>query len=153
MGTVLASTMRKDSKWRMISEQGGELSLKHTLDTRSMKKVLHCFLNRACWLIRILHKTREPRVGTTQHYLDSKKGLSTGPFITHLNQFLYFWSTCGNQPYGIWGNNGEVIVNLLHAEGTVHLTRAQPPFNTGHTVDVFTWQAEWIFGVSHTHWA
>ena len=41
MGTGLVSTMRKDSKRRMISELGGELSLKHTVDTRSMKKALH----------------------------------------------------------------------------------------------------------------
>lgn len=40
-GRGLVSTMRKDSKWRMISELGGELSLKHTVDTRSMKKALH----------------------------------------------------------------------------------------------------------------
>lgn len=53
---LFASTMRKDNKWRMISEQGGELSLKHTLVTRSIKNALHCFLNWACCLTRTLHK-------------------------------------------------------------------------------------------------
>lgn len=45
MGGLLTSTMRKDNRWRIIVELGGELSLKHILDTRSMKKALHCFLN------------------------------------------------------------------------------------------------------------
>lgn len=45
MGVLLTSTMRKDNRWRIIVGLGGELSLKHILDTRSMKKVLHCFLN------------------------------------------------------------------------------------------------------------
>lgn len=45
MGALLTSTMRKDNRWRIIVELGGELSLKHILDTRSMKKALHCFLN------------------------------------------------------------------------------------------------------------
>lgn len=80
METGLASTMRKDSKCRMISEEGGELSLKHTVDTRSMKKALHCFLNQACWLIRILDKKRDKelqfitgQIHTACHYLDLMK--------------------------------------------------------------------------------
>lgn len=50
------STMRKDNRWRIISEQGGELSLKHTLVTRSMKNALHCSLNWACWSTTTLQK-------------------------------------------------------------------------------------------------
>lgn len=53
---LFTSTMTKDNKWRMMSEQGGELSLKHTLVTRSMKKALQHFLNWACWLTRTLQK-------------------------------------------------------------------------------------------------
>lgn len=44
-GPLVTSTMRRDNRWRIIFELGGELSLKHILDTRSMKKALHCFLN------------------------------------------------------------------------------------------------------------
>lgn len=45
MGVLVTSTMRRDNRWRIIVELGGELSLKHILDTRSMKKALHRFLN------------------------------------------------------------------------------------------------------------
>ena len=48
MGRGLASSMRNDSRWRTMAEQGGVLSLKHMVETRSMKKALHCFLNLAC---------------------------------------------------------------------------------------------------------
>lgn len=45
MEVLVTSTMRRDNRWRIIVELGGELSLKHILDTRSMKKALHRFLN------------------------------------------------------------------------------------------------------------
>lgn len=58
-GLDRASTVRKDNRWRMMAVQGGQLSLKQTAETRSMKKALHFFLN----CVTFLHNKTMKRQG------------------------------------------------------------------------------------------
>ena len=54
-------------------------------------------------------------------------------------------------PHFLGRHCGEVFRNRLNAEGTEHLTRDQPLFDAGHTIDVATWQSEGISRVHHTY--
>lgn len=53
-GSEQTSTIRRDNRWSMMCLLGGVLSLKHTVETRSMKKALHLILNNEFWLMRPL---------------------------------------------------------------------------------------------------
>lgn len=140
MRTFLTSIMRKDSRWRIMLELGGELSLKHILETKSMKKALHRFLNWECWLTEILHNTKKFRF---RRILNPTEVLDTIVCV-----FIQF-----DQPQVLRRAHLEFLINFLSAEGTQHSSWTQPLFYTDQAVDVLTGQADRIPGVAQTNWA
>ena len=111
MATAGTSTMRNDRRWLIIFWQGGVLSLKHTVETMSMKKALHRFLNWAFWLMSWL-QIKTPSI-------HKKKEKSSFQCFS----LFFFWGgqVCISIPYVLRGLEGEIVRNFTHTQRTIHL--------------------------------
>lgn len=135
--------MRKDNSCRMTGLDGGELSLKQTVDTTSMKKALHRCLNWAFNLRDALQNHRTLIItcaGVINWMLLYLSTIFIETYLMKNTAVLRHESRNRDSPNILRDLLLKVIWNRLGTQSTIHLAWNKPPSDARLAEDMIAWQ-------------